>query len=154
MNSILKEILLVTVFIQLCFSKAVQKKKKFKVTTEILADRIVSLSDNIFKMTKELPMGQGATLMQETETLNSCIRQFVKLLHSDEYYDKDIEKVRALGPQPKFLEIELDDEKVATAKKNFGWNEKNIEDWFFVRLCTYQHWNHILTYRNYYQGMT
>lgn len=152
MVSVYKQIFIVYILLHLCQSKKL-KKKKFKVTTEILADRIVSLCDNILKLTLELPQGQGANLMQESETLNSCIRQFVKLVHSDEYLDKDIEKVKALGPQPKFLEVELNDEKIKEAKKSFGWDDKEIEDWFFVRLCTYQHWNHVLTYNSYYKGL-
>lgn len=133
--------------------KKIQKKKKFKATTEILGDRIISLADSILGMTLELPPGEGRTLVEETETLNSCIRQFVKLIYANDYMDKDIEKVLALGPQPKFLEVELNEKKIKTAKENFGWDDKQIEDWFFQRLCTYQHWNHILTYKNHYAGM-
>uniref|UniRef100_A0A1B6L586 Uncharacterized protein n=1 Tax=Graphocephala atropunctata TaxID=36148 RepID=A0A1B6L586_9HEMI len=147
-----KETFLTCVILLSTFSSGA-KKKKFKATTAILGDRIISLCDDILKLTLELPEDEGATLVEDTETLNSCIRQFVKLIYADDYYDKDIERVLAIGPQPKFLEVELDSERIATAKRNFGWSDRDIEDWFFQRLCTYQHWNHILTYKNHYAGM-
>lgn len=152
----LKRLLLVLMLISTVLSnkkKKIQKKKKFKATTAILGDRIIALNNKILQLTLELPPGEGKTLVDETETLNSCIRQFVKLIYADDYFDKDIEKVLALGPQPKFLEVELNDKRIKNAKERFGWDDKHIEDWFFQRLCTYQHWNHILTYKNHYVGM-